>query len=151
MGLSCIDHNPYMYMSYSCLLGIGNYTLLYVYVWETGKYCLGVWEVFWVTLGSIDIDTKYLRVPCLITILTPLNGSTGSVHRAPSDDRRRFCVTTHLGILQLCIHMLRSIVRDAGCWEVLFEGLGSIFHYAYLEKYSKYLRQHHVCAGLRIK
>ena len=29
---------------------------------EVRKYCLEVWKVFWTTLGSTDIDTKYLRV-----------------------------------------------------------------------------------------
>ena len=33
-------------------------------VWRSGK----VWEVFWTTLGSIDIDTKYLRIPCLLLV-----------------------------------------------------------------------------------
>ena len=47
---NCIDHNPHVFGSI---------------VRESGKYCFGVWEVFWTTLGSIDIDTKFLRVPCL--------------------------------------------------------------------------------------
>ena len=36
--------------------------------WGSGKYCLIPflsWEVLLTTLGSIDFNTQYLRVPCL--------------------------------------------------------------------------------------
>ena len=39
---------------------------------EAGRYCLEVWEVLWTTLGSIDIDTNYLSVPCLVPQRDPI-------------------------------------------------------------------------------
>ena len=43
---------------------------------ETGKYYLGSGEYFESTLGNIDIDTKYLRVP----YLDPCDNSEMTVH-----------------------------------------------------------------------
>ena len=63
----CIVHNPRV---------LGSIVL------RSEKYFWEVWEVFLGGLGSIEFDTKYLRVPCLIVtklLNHQVNGVTSGV------------------------------------------------------------------------